>query len=238
MTFAECASEVLHDLLDKARVLFIKPLRSSILRVFNKDDFFICNETTLKYWSEIVDWVVSIDKHNETFDEYLGQVSLSSSYFTSESTENKNRIKSFERICFILYSGAKDKYALKIKSLLEKIVGCIMTAESSHPALLILILFSLRILILKLSEISLSQLFADLWPMLLAFFMEIFSKKLIKIEITNSISRNPNLLLAALKLIELISIANLAEFAHHEWIFVHDYFGTRFQLSEPFHELN
>ena len=74
--------------------------------------------------------------------------------------------------------------------------------------------------------------------MLLAFFMEIFSKKLIKIEITNSISRNPNLLLAALKLIELISIANLAEFAHHEWIFVHDYFGTRFQLSEPFHELN
>ena len=83
MIFAECASEVLHNLLEKARVLFIKPLRSSILRIFNKDDFFICNETTLKYWSEIIDWVVSIDKYNETFDEYLSKVSLSSSYFAS-----------------------------------------------------------------------------------------------------------------------------------------------------------
>ena len=82
-------------------------------------------------------------------------------------------------------------------------------AETAHPAFLILILFSIRILILKLSEVSLNQLFIDIWPMLLAFFMQIFSKKLIKIELVNEISRNPNLLLAALKLIELISITNL-----------------------------
>lgn len=58
-------------------------------------------------------------------------------------------------------------------------------AESSHPALLILILFSIRILMLRLSELSLSQLFLDIWPMLLAFLMQIFSKKLVKVQIAN-----------------------------------------------------
>lgn len=66
-----------------------------------------------------------MDKYNETFTEYLQKVSLSSSYFTNESVENKKRIKSFERICFILYSGSKDKYSQKIKGLLEKMADVI-----------------------------------------------------------------------------------------------------------------
>ena len=110
-------------------------------------------------------------------------------------------MKSFERICFILYAGAKDKYVLKIKGLLGKIAEVLKLAENAPPALLILILFSIRILILKLSEISLNQLFTDIWPILLAFFMQIFAKKLVKVQLVNEISRNPNLLLACLKLI-------------------------------------
>jgi hypothetical protein len=65
--FAEGASETLHNLLEKARVLFIKPLRESILKIFNKDDFFICNENTLNYWADIIDWVVSMEGDSETF---------------------------------------------------------------------------------------------------------------------------------------------------------------------------
>lgn len=67
MIFAESASEVLYNLLEQARIVFIKPLRESIIRIFDKDDFFICNKNTLNYWAKIVDWVVSIDKNNETF---------------------------------------------------------------------------------------------------------------------------------------------------------------------------
>jgi hypothetical protein len=51
--------------------------------------------------------------------------------------------------------------------------------------------------------------------MLLAFLMQIFSRKLVKIEIANEISKNPNLMLAALKLIEMISVNNSNEFAYH-----------------------
>eukprot|EP01015_Nassula_variabilis_P035265 TRINITY_DN8832_c0_g2_i1.p2 TRINITY_DN8832_c0_g2~~TRINITY_DN8832_c0_g2_i1.p2 ORF type:complete len:112 (-),score=16.68 TRINITY_DN8832_c0_g2_i1:62-397(-) len=46
---------------------------------------------------------------------------------------------------------------------------------------------------------------------------------------------NPNLTLAALKLIELISVVGLEEFHLHQWIFVFDYFGLQlkyFSLKE------
>lgn len=85
MIFAECASEVLHRLLEEARVYFIKPLRASIFRIFDKDDFFICSKNTLRYWAQIIDWILSYEKNNETFVEYLSKVSLSSSYFGSQS---------------------------------------------------------------------------------------------------------------------------------------------------------
>lgn len=201
MVFAECASQILYDILDRARILFIKTLKPKVLQIFNKDDFFICNPNTLNYWANIIDWIVSMDRYNETFTEYLQKVSLSSSYFTSENLQNKRRIKSFERICFILYSGSKDKYSLKIKGLLEKIADVIKMSETAHPALLILILFCIRILILKLSEISLNQLFIDIWPMILALLMQIFSKQYVKVSLQNEVSKNPNLLLASLKLI-------------------------------------
>ena len=64
MIFAESASEVLYNLLETARIIFIKPLKSSILKIFNKDDFFICNKVTLSYWAQIIDWIVSSDRNN------------------------------------------------------------------------------------------------------------------------------------------------------------------------------
>ncbi len=62
--------------------------------------------------------------------------------------------------------------------------------------------------------------------MLLTLLMQTFSKQLVRVHIQNEISKNPNYLLAALKLIEMISLTNLGEFAHHQWIFLTDYFGV------------
>jgi hypothetical protein len=115
----------LHDLLERARILFIRELKQKVLDIFNEDDFFICNANTLRYWANIIDWVVSLDKHSETYLAYLQKVTLHSSYFSSESAENKRRIKSFERICFILYAGCKDRYASRLNVLLAKMVDVI-----------------------------------------------------------------------------------------------------------------
>jgi len=111
-------------------------------------------------------------------------------------------------------------------------VDVIKKPENVHAALLILILFAVRILILRLSEITLNQLFIDTWPMLLTLLMQTFSRKLVRVHIQNEISKNPNYLLAALKLIEMISLNNLNEFANHQWIFIADYFGTSITVPE------
>ena len=49
--------------------------------------------------------VIENNKDIDIFLEYLSKVSLASSIFTKESSETKKKIKSFERICFILYAG-------------------------------------------------------------------------------------------------------------------------------------
>jgi hypothetical protein len=77
-------------------------------------------------------------------------VSLVSSIFSSFNLETKKKIKSFERICFILYSGDKDKYNDKAHLLIDKIIEVIKNAEAPQPVL-ILIFFCIRILILRMS---------------------------------------------------------------------------------------
>ena len=61
-------------------------------------------------------------------------------------------------------------------------------------------MFCMRILILRLSPKSLSQLFRNIWPMLLTFLMQVFSSE---------DKKDSNLLLATLKLIELITIQSM-----------------------------
>jgi hypothetical protein len=55
-------SELLFTLLDKAKQILIKTFRGNILDIFNREDFFILNRKTLKYWEHIINWVVIMDK--------------------------------------------------------------------------------------------------------------------------------------------------------------------------------
>ena len=69
--------------------------------------------------------IIDSNKDHDIFIEYLEKVSLVSSIFSSYSLETKKKIKSFERICFILYSGKKDKYIDKAHLLVDKIIEVI-----------------------------------------------------------------------------------------------------------------
>ena len=42
-----------------------------------------------------------------------------------------------------------------------------------------------------------------------------------------------NLVWAALKLIEMVSIMQMNEFHPHQWIFFYDFIGLKFSASEP-----
>ena len=138
--FLECASELLYSQLKYARSFLIKEFRTSILHIFNGTEFFKCTKKTLKYWSKIIDWVISNDK-SDLFSEFLNKVSSFASLFNKEA-ETKQKIKAFERICFVIYSGERDKYQDKLMILLEKMGEVIRNAETAHQSLLILVCFS------------------------------------------------------------------------------------------------
>ena len=78
----------------------------------------------------------------------------------------------------------------------------------------------MRILILRLSSKTLNSLFKNIWPVLLSVLIQILSKKSNNVSSNNA--KNPNLVLSALKLIELISIVQFDDFYLHQWMFVFD----------------
>ena len=75
--------------------------------------------------------------------------------------------------------------------------------------------FCVRILFMRLSQSSLNKMFKTIWPGLIAILIQIFTSK-------NKHSKNINLILAALKVVELIHALDIEEFNFHKWIFITD----------------
>jgi len=143
----------------------------------------------------------------------LSKEGLFENIFKQKAEATRQKIKSLKRVCFIIYSGKVDRYENKLRTVLESL-NEVMKQEDAPPALLILILFCIRILLMRLSSISLNKLFKSVWPSLITLLIQIFKK-----------GRAPKpctLQLSALKVIELIHAMNLEEFMLHRWIFVFD----------------
>lgn len=145
--------------------------------------------------------------------ELLSTGGLFDGIFTRKAEATRQKIKTFERVCFIIHSGRVDKYENKLRVVLESI-NEVMKSENPSPALLILILFCIRILFMRLSETSLKRMFLSIWPSLITLLIQIFTKEVFE--------KNTNLLLAGLKVIELVHALELEEFNIHRWIFIFD----------------
>jgi len=89
--FLECASELLYSQLDTARSFLIKDFKKNILDIFNGNDFFKCTKQTLKYWSKIIDWVLSNDK-SDLFSEFLNKVSSFAILFNRDAETKQKKL--------------------------------------------------------------------------------------------------------------------------------------------------
>lgn len=98
-----------------------------------------------------------------------------SSIFSNYTAETKKKIKSFERICFILYAGKVDKHIDKTHVLIDKIIEVIKNSDAPQPVL-ILIFFCIRILILRVSPDRLTKLLSNLWQLIMFLLINIFKK--------------------------------------------------------------
>lgn len=161
--FVECASEILALILSESRSFLVRELKKEIFEIFNMDEFFMCTINTLKYWSRIIDITIR-NCRDDILGDYLNKVSFTA-LFKSKDSENRIRIKSFERVCFIIYSGERDKFMtmVKVQQLLHKIKQ-VLQEEDVKSTLKILILFCLRILFLRLGPNSLTEVFRNVWP--------------------------------------------------------------------------
>ena len=122
--------------------IVVAEFEKNILELFDNDDFFVCTKKTLGAWMEIIQYTVGQSKE-DILAKYLNRV-VFSSYWSSEDYKNKTRIKSFSRVCFIIFSGENEIFMTKdkIKSLLDKIQEVIKDTNA-HPALVSLVLLLL-----------------------------------------------------------------------------------------------
>lgn len=92
-------------------------------------------------------------------------------------------------------------------------------AEAPQPVL-ILIFFCIRILILRTSAERLTKLLSTIWQNIIFLLNKTFN--------TSAVQNQLNQHWAALKLIEMISLMQIAEFHPHQWMFFYDFVGVRF----------
>lgn len=202
---------------------FLAEFKQNLLDIFDSDHFFRCDVKTLKMWSRIIDRVLDFSKNSAIVDYYMKNIDFKG-VFVFRNTENRKRMKCFLRICFIIYSGDAEKYIDKraLKTLLEKIKN-LLKEEDSDPRLTILILFSLRILIMRLQQSTLNELFRTIWPSIIFLLRRLIKSKS---------EQNDGIFLASMKLLELISSTDIEEFNLHKWSFMFEYFGVELNMID------
>jgi hypothetical protein len=123
------------------------------------------------------------------------------------------------RLSFIIYSSPRDTYSAKLPVILEKVKD-VISSYSENPLLEAEIFLLIRVMFLRFSHDNLVEMLRHLWPIIFAELLNILSNKK-----KNSMI---DLTLASLKLVELLSLANMEEFSLYQWIFTFDTFDSNY----------
>ncbi len=86
--------------------IFLWEFKPDILFIFDHDDFFNCDIPILNNWGRIMDKLLTFTK-SDILEKHFETINFSSLFY-SKSSENKLKIKAFQRICFIISSGEKE----------------------------------------------------------------------------------------------------------------------------------
>lgn len=117
------------------------------------------------------------------------------------------------RVSFIIYASNKDSYSTKLGLLLEKVKE-VITTYSENPTLEAEIFLMIRVMFLRFSHDNLIEMLKNVWPIIYAELVNVINNK--------KKNGTLDLTLSSLKLIELLSLANIEEFGLYQWIFMID----------------
>jgi hypothetical protein len=195
----------------------LRAYRNEALDVFYQSDFFRMTPEQLPLWIRIVDHVMARDASALAEFMKLAARSLTtsqpigaSSLLTSAAARNREldiaRARFVKRLAFIVYAGAQDQCVHILPLLQERLVEALRLGHS--PRLHHDVLLCFRAMLLRFSASKL----ASFWPVILTELVRIFSLE----------TPDPNLLLAAVKFLDLALVMPSDSFGHFEWMFIAD----------------
>ena len=207
--YVELSTEFLHSLISNASVTCTY-CKQMILDFFLEPEFFNMSRYCLRLWKDI------ISEFAHSYQDIIKDLmdKMNQGGFFTKNTDQFN-IKAMRRISFIIYSCPKDTFSTKLVLILEKVKEMI-TKYSENPTLEAEIFLMLRIMFLRFSHESLIEMIRALWPIIFSEIINVINNK----RKNTSLDLN----LSSMKLVELLSVANMDEFCLYQWIFFIDTF--------------
>lgn len=223
---SELTAKLICTLFNHAGGVLVRAVRKQVIEFFLANDFFALlgsNRFALKHWSRVSNQLVlyCYYERSELVSELLGKIP--SGVFVSKQTEKTQTAKVLKVLGLMIYGGAVDDFAGCIFILAEKLIEWLKEYDGN---LLPLVLLNFRILVFKLSPGLLSELWPRVWPHLMSEMLEIFASYR-----NSSTPKQCQLVLACVKLLELMSLLNTEEFQLHQWVFFYDLFDIEFDVE-------
>ncbi|EEA07550.1 Dopey, N-terminal domain-containing protein [Cryptosporidium muris RN66] len=213
---------------------YLSAIRKPVIEALNCNNFFCMDRRTLRSWVNIISRLISQDI---TTISVVGRANLLDIYVTEQTTgifstkdvDLKNRCKYIKRLAFLIYCSPQNTFQLQLSMILEKLVENLKMAPDNMSSSYInaknfillaeQVLLCLRVLLLKVHFHALMPL----WPIVLAELIKIFHS-----------NQYPQLIVAALKFIDLVSLLDIPDFHLYQWIFVTDFF----RIKKTYNNLN
>lgn len=220
----ESVTDLLARLMEKAHHYIVKNYRKEISEMFFNDSFFSTSARTLNNWATIINLYMNHEK-NELIEDIFYKWNTSAGMFTSKKFETQQKVIAIKRVAFLLFASETDRYLDKIDSLLKKITEHFKMGNLDKKVRVHLLLLC-RVLLLRLSDETLTESLRKLWPNLLNELVSIF-------EAPRTDEDSVELVMEAFKLVELLSLLNLEDFQQSQWIFLLDHFNVTSSFREP-----
>lgn len=216
----ECATDLFANMMTNSSNYIVKNYRKDINELFFSNHFFDTSARRLGNWKTIINLYINHEK-DELIEDIFVKWNTSAGMFTSKKFETEMKCIAIKRVAFLLFASPSDRYVDKIDSLLKKMTENFKNPNLDKPVKIQLLLLC-RVLLIRLSEETLTESLRKLWPNLLTELINIF-------ESPREDGDSVQLAIEALKLVEHLSLLNLEDFQNSQWIFFLDHFNQTYQ---------
>jgi len=173
-------------------------------------NFFQLSRNTVNIIKRPINLMIAMEK--ATFADLMqarGFPQSSTFMFQNRESEANIRCRVLRRMSFVLFAGARDEYVEYLPSILEKLSETMK--GFSGPYVHIEVLLCMRILLTRTS----ADYLASFWPLVLTELISVFAT-------VTSARSDGELMIAALKFIDLALVLVPEELAMYRWMFFSD----------------